>query len=108
MENQFRKRSTKITRPNTYRNSAISRNSSSYSNMKLMLSSKSTDHLLNQAKLCLDNKIIEDRMKQVKLSPSEHQSCCSKEKQYTAQQRRHTFAQSKTIRTSFHRSHDSE
>ncbi|CAF3820120.1 unnamed protein product [Adineta steineri] len=60
---------------------------------------KSTDYLLSQAKICLDNKIIEDRLTKLKVNSSKYLINTSKEENNVSQ-RRHLFAKSKTTMTS--------
>lgn len=73
---------------------------------------KSTkDSLLNQANLCLHNKILEDRFKDIKLSATKTERFSTnspKEEKLSAQQRRNLFAESKRTKTSMNRSDDYE
>ncbi|CAF3287761.1 unnamed protein product [Rotaria sp. Silwood2] len=110
IENQHREALTKMPETNN-RNSSISEDSSSQSTLKLNSAKKSTDHLLNQAQLCLHNKITDDRFKEFKINSSKSETYLinnSKKEKHTAQQRRHIFSESKTIMTSVNRSDDHE
>lgn len=62
--------------------------------------SSSTDHLLYQAKLCLDNKIIEDRLKSNATKFQNYLVNNTKDEDTNVIQRRQIFAKSKTIMTS--------
>ncbi|CAF4831644.1 unnamed protein product, partial [Rotaria sp. Silwood1] len=112
IENQHRKTLTKISstnKNNNNRTSSLSEYSSSQSIVKLIPTKKSTEYLLNQANLCLHNKIIDDHFKELKIKTSKSQTYLkntSKEEKHTAQQRRHIYAESKTTITSINHSDD--
>ncbi|CAF1099861.1 unnamed protein product [Rotaria sordida] len=115
IENQQRKTLNKIFRTNNNnnnnRNSFISENLSSQSTNKLISTKNPTDHLLNQAKLCLHNKIIDDQCKELKINSSKSQIYLinnSKEEKQTAKQRRHIFAEFKTTMKSINCSDEHE
>jgi len=63
----------------------------------------STDHLLNQAKICLDNKIIEDRLKTGSAKFQTYLVKGTQDEEMTAEQRRLTFAKLRTTMTSMDR-----
>ncbi|CAF2064495.1 unnamed protein product [Rotaria magnacalcarata] len=111
IENEHQKQLVMTNKTNTNRNSSTSEELSSRSNIRKISTIKLTDHLLNQANLCLHNKMIEDHLKKLKINVPKLETYLSnspKAEKRSARQRRSLFAESKGTMTPINRSDDQE
>ncbi|CAF3420324.1 unnamed protein product [Rotaria socialis] len=111
IENEHQKQLVVTNQTDTNRNSSASEELSSRSNIRKISIIKSTNHLLNQANVCLHNKMIEDHFKELKINIPKletYVSNSSKAEKHSARQRRSLFAESKGTMTSINRSDDQE
>ncbi len=75
-------------------------------NNKFIPTRNSIDHLLNQAKLCLENKRIDDRLKTNSNKFQTYLAKSTKEEETTSIKRRQNFIKSKTTMTAMNRRDD--